>query len=74
MNNQLQKGLSDLENLILIQRSCIINGDPSFDYMHGMINGMLCAHSCFTKHTPVYYTINNRAYKNKNRIRHKAKK
>jgi len=70
MNKGLQDSLSTLENLIAIQRDCVHAGDPSDDYMHGMLNGLIAAHSCFTGDTPKYYT---KAVRKRNkRVRHKT--
>lgn len=71
MNDILQKGLSILENLMLIQEDCISPNDPdSRDYMQGMLNGMICAHSIFDNSSPKYYTITRRIKNTK--VRHKS--
>jgi len=70
MNKGLQRSLSDLENAISIQRDCVNPEDPnSRDYMHGMLNGLICAHSFFTGDQPKYYTMPS--YKNR-KVRHKS--
>ena len=54
MNEKLQKNLSSLENLIGIQTESVIAGDSSVQYMHGMLNGLICAHSIFADCSPKY--------------------
>ena len=73
MNEDLQKRLSALEGLISTQRDCIppLN-DPAHDYMHGMLNGMICSYSVFTDDSPVYYTRQRKHVKNN--IRHKGRR
>lgn len=71
MNNKsLQDKISDVENLIEIQRASVSQTDPSMDYMHGMLNGLICAHSVFANCTPKYHRIykKNRSKK----VRHKT--
>ena len=65
MNKDLQSKLSQLENLIRIQRDCLDAG-----YMHGMLNGLIVAHSVFTGDSPLFYT----RYKQPTKIRHKQRK
>jgi hypothetical protein len=71
MNEDLQKKLSSLEQLIAIQEDSVIAGSNSVQYMHGMLNGLICAHSIFANQEPVYLS---RAIKRRNgNIRHKNK-
>jgi hypothetical protein len=71
MNKSLQNKLSKLESLILIQETCINPNDlNSVDYMQGMLNGLICAHSIFDNSTAKYYTMTRRRKKTK--IRHKS--
>ena len=71
MNDALQKGLTTLENLILTQENCVDCDDPnSRDYMHGMLNGMILAHSVFDNSPAKFYTITRR--KNRRAVRHKS--
>jgi hypothetical protein len=73
MNERLQKDLSTLENMIGIQTDCVIAGDPSVQYMHGMLNGLICAHSIFAdSHDPDFYIRPIR--KKHAKIRHKSNK
>lgn len=65
MNCDLQNKLSQLENLIRIQRDSLEEG-----YMHGMLNGLICAHSVVAKCDPEYVKL----AKPGNRIRHKGNK
>jgi hypothetical protein len=65
MNSDLQARLSQLENLIKIQRDCLDVG-----YMHGMLNGLIVAHSVFTDDTPNFHL----KYKQPTQIRHKKRK
>jgi hypothetical protein len=65
MNCNLQSKLSSLENLIKIQRECLDTG-----YMHGMLNGLICAHSVVTGDEPKYLS----KYKQPTQIRHKKVK
>lgn len=43
MNHNLQRKLSSLENLIKVQKDSLEKG-----YMHGLLNGLICAHSVIT--------------------------
>lgn len=71
MQKDLQKRLSDLENLIGIQSDCLPNGGDYTDYMYGLYNGLIIAHSCFADDRPIFKRAPNiRKYK----IRHKSKK
>jgi hypothetical protein len=71
MNEDLQKKLSSLEQLIAIQEDSVIAGDSSVQYMHGMLNGLICAHAMFANQSPVYLS---RAIKRRvGNIRHKNK-
>jgi hypothetical protein len=65
MKNDLQSKLSSLENLIKIQTDCLDAG-----YMHGMLNGLIIAHSVFTGDTPNFVS----KYKQPTQIRHKKRK
>lgn len=66
MQADLQFKLSRLEDLIKIQRDNLEKG-----YMHGMLNGLICAHSVVTGLNPCYATLlSNR----KNKVRHKGRK
>lgn len=67
MNNQLQKGLDDLNNLIGIQHRCLCD-----NYMIGMLNGMIFSRTLFSNYPPKYYTCSNRHKQTK--IRHKSRK
>lgn len=69
MNEDLQRKLAKIENLILIQRDCISGSLPQIDYMHGMLNGLICAHSIFVQEQPKYHTISRN--RKKTQIRHK---
>ena len=75
MNEKLQKHLSQIENCIGIQRDCLIPGDSSFPYMHGMLNGLICAHSIIAECSPTYNTAANNPlrYKSETKIRHKRR-
>lgn len=66
MQNDLQTKLSQLENLIKIQRDNLDKG-----YMHGMMNGLICAHSIFSNSSPAYIVL---AKPGKNKVRHKLRK
>jgi hypothetical protein len=70
MNNKLQQKLSALENIIGIQTDCVQAGDPGVQYMHGMLNGLICAHSIFADCEP-RYVERPRRFRQKN-IRHKS--
>ncbi len=70
MNEKLQKDLSCLENLIGIQTDCVISGDPSVQYMHGMLNGLICAHSIFADIDPDFHERPRR--KKRIKVRHKS--
>lgn len=65
MNSDLQSKLSSLENLIRIQHDCLDAG-----YMHGMLNGLIMAHSVFTDDIPRFVS----KYKQPTNIRHKQRK
>jgi len=47
MNSELQAKLSSLEQLMGIQRDSLADG-----YMHGMLNGLIVAHSVFADSRP----------------------
>jgi hypothetical protein len=70
MNEKLQKDLSTLERLIGIQTDCIHAHDPSVQYMHGMLNGLICAHSVFADCEPKYMSKPHRIHGRN--IRHKS--
>jgi hypothetical protein len=70
MNDMLQKQLSQLESLIAIQKECVIAGYPETNYMHGMLNGLICAHSVFTGDSPKYHSKPHR--RRPKNIRHKV--
>jgi len=72
MNEQLQRQLSSLENLIAIQRDCVVTGDPGMDYMHGMLNGLICARSVISETPPDYHSEPRRARKKNRKVRHKS--
>jgi len=64
--SELQDKQSKLEDLIKIQRDCLSGGD----YMHGMLNGLICAHSVVSDEEPDYAS----RYKPPTQIRHKQRK
>lgn len=66
MNKDLQKKRSMLENCIRIQTDCMEAG-----YMHGMLNGLILAHSIYTDSSPVYAKPPK---KSKKTIRYKIRK
>lgn len=66
MQTNLQHKLSQLEGLIGIQRDCLEKG-----YMHGMLNGLICAHAIFADCRPTYSSLDRNT---KNKIRHRARK
>jgi hypothetical protein len=66
MNNELQQKLSQLENLMAIQTECVLNDQ----YMHGMLNGMILAHSIFDNSRPQYKTLTKR--RKMRSVRHKS--
>ncbi len=61
-----KKIISDLENMIRIQRDCLSGGE----YMRGMLNGIICAHSVVADTDPHY---ENPKPRRKTKIRHKIK-
>lgn len=65
MQHNLQRKLSKLEEIVKIQRNCLTRGD---DYMLGMLNGLICAHSVLTGNNPDYAC---KSPKSKNHVRHK---
>ena len=71
MNEKLQKQLSSLESLIGIQTDSVHAGDPSINYMHGMLNGLICAHSIFAECELQYVTRPPR--RSNLNIRHKSR-
>jgi hypothetical protein len=56
MNKDLTRKLVCLENLIGIQRDCVDNRDPNVEYMHGMLNGLICAHAILADSSPRYHS------------------
>lgn len=60
MNEKLQEALSKLEEFIAIQKNCIPG--PAADYMHGMANGMIFAHSMIVDEEPKYVSRPRRPY------------
>jgi len=70
MNEKLQKHLSQLENLIGIQTESVHAGDPSVNYMHGMLNGLICAHSVIAECNPQY--VSRPPRRSNLNIRHKS--
>ena len=71
MNNNLQKQLLTLEDLIRIQRDSVYDHAPAIQYMHGMLNGLICAHSVISGDTPQY--VSRLRKKPSLKIRHKSK-
>lgn len=70
MNKKLQKDLSTLENLVRVQKDCVADGGPGAQYMHGMLNGLILAHSVIDGCNPRYYS---RPFRKKRRnVRHKS--
>jgi hypothetical protein len=70
MNKDLTKKLTSLESLIAVQRQTVDNRNPSVDYMHGMLNGLIVAHSVFSETSPIFHVINRRRRDRK--VRHKS--
>lgn len=71
MKKDLQKRLSRVENIIGIQSDCLADGTDYTDYMYGLYNGLVLAHSCFADGRPIFKCSPKiRKYK----IRHKSKK
>jgi hypothetical protein len=67
MNEKLQKALSDIENMIAIQKDCLERG-----YMHGMLNGLICAYSAVSGEEPKFARVPGRK-PNRINIRHKSR-
>lgn len=65
MNKDLQSKLSSLEQLIGIQRDNLADG-----YMHGMLNGLIVAHSMFADSRPQFASMPRKLTK----VRHKQRK
>lgn len=65
MNKDLQSKLSMLENLISIQHNCLDAG-----YMHGMLNGLIVAHSVFADSRPKFVSMPRKL----TNVRHKKRK
>lgn len=72
MNKTLQQKLSILEGLIGTQKDSVVEGGTGVQYMHGMVNGMILAHSIFANDSPKFVTRPRRAYGRI--IRHKSSK
>jgi len=70
MNEKLQKQLSSLENLIGTQSDSVYVGGSGVNYMHGMLNGLICAHSVFAECEPAFVERPPRRWDSK--IRHKS--
>lgn len=73
MNEDLQRKLSDLENLIALQKDCVGPRFPESDYMSGMLNGLICGHSVIDGSRPIYHEVKTKKI-NFNKIRHKSKR
>jgi hypothetical protein len=72
MNKTLQQKLSCLESLIETQTNCVDSSGAAADYMHGMANGMILAHSIFADNSPKFVTRPHRPYERI--VRHKSSK
>ena len=76
MNDKLQKALSNIENMMAIQRS--FAEDSGENYHLGLFNGLAVAHSCLTGEEPNFIVSPKvrRLPKShrKTNIRHKGKK
>lgn len=74
MNDKLQEKLTHLENMIGIQEDCVRSGCPAEDYMHGLANGMILAHSIFIDENPKYIVRKPKKKKSAtlSRVRHKC--
>ena len=70
MTKDITKKLTTLEGLIAIQRQSVDNRNPSVDYMHGMLNGLIVSHSVFSETSPVFYKREGRRCDKK--VRHKC--
>jgi hypothetical protein len=70
MNERLQAALGQMENMIRIQRDCLCEGTPNHNYMHGMLNGLLCAYSCLDGKSPKY--ASGKQTKRHRNVRHKS--
>lgn len=71
MNKTLQQKLDVLESLIGTQKDFVVRGGHGVDYMHGMANGMILAHSIFSDgHNPKFISRPRKAYGRI--IRHKS--
>jgi hypothetical protein len=60
-----------LESLLKIQRDCCSPRDSSYEYMYGMLNGMILSHAVMNDIEPKY-AMSERRRKAKNNIRHKG--
>ena len=65
MQLNLLKKVTSLEQCIRLQRNSLEQG-----YMHGMLNGLICAHSIITGGNPHYACVPHK----KNKIRYKKNK
>lgn len=75
MNDKLQKALSNMENMMAIQRS--FAEDSGENYHIGLFNGLAIGHSCLTGEEPDFIISANRRLPKTHRktnIRHKGKK
>ena len=70
MNERLQKSITDIENCIAIQRDCVSYAPA--DYMRGVLNGLIVAHSSLTGNRPQFDDCPTPRRSSK--IRHKSKK
>jgi hypothetical protein len=70
--NKLHKKLSQLESMIATQKDSVVAGGQGVNYMHGMANGMILAHSLFDESKPKFVKRPKKAY-NRN-VRHKCVK
>jgi len=74
MNDELQKRLKKLEEMMGIQEDCLQSSasEPS-QYMHGMMNGMIYSHSLISGMKPDFYVMPKKI-RRESRVRHKGKK
>jgi hypothetical protein len=57
--------------MIGIQKDFVIIGGHGVNYMHGMVNGMIAAHSVFSEENPNFVS---RPFRRRTHIRHKSHK
>jgi len=69
--NKSQKEVSDLEDIIEVHKNCL-HGTYS-EYMYGLLNGLICAHSVITKTSPKYSNIPVQPPKIRHKIIRKGK-